>query len=53
MNDADFLKQMRSLELDHEPTGWPCVQMQQITRLLNIIDRLDEDLRNNEYYNKD
>ena len=45
MNDSEFLKQMRDLELDHEPTGWPCVQMQQITRMLNIIDSLEEEIK--------
>ena len=29
---------LRMLEIDHEPDGWPAVQMRDITRILNALD---------------
>ena len=37
---VDFL---RGLAKDHEPHGWPAVQMRQITALVDEIDRLRAD----------
>lgn len=36
----DLLEHMRSLPIDHEPDGWPAVQMWKIIALCDEIDRL-------------
>lgn len=38
INDADFIERMRRFSVDHEPNGWPAVQMHQITRLCDLAD---------------
>jgi hypothetical protein len=43
MNDKDFLKRMKDYEIDHRPEGFPCIQMKDITRLLNIIKSLEDE----------
>lgn len=40
MTDEEFVEDMRSYSIDHEPDGYPCIQMHQIDRLIGIIDRL-------------
>lgn len=35
----ELLMRMRLLEVDHEPDGWPAVEMRDITALLDEIDR--------------
>ena len=37
----ELLARMRLLEIDHEPEGWPAVQMREITALCDEIDRLE------------
>jgi hypothetical protein len=39
MDDKEFVDDMRTYRLDHLPDGYPCVQTQQIDRLIEIIDR--------------
>lgn len=36
MSDADFLVWMAGYAEDHDPEGWPAVQMWEITRLVEI-----------------
>lgn len=40
MTTTEFLDSMRSLKDDHEPDGWPAIQMRDVTRLVEIIDGL-------------
>jgi len=42
MTDEELIAKMRLLSADHEPDGWPAVQMSSITHLLSIIDRQAE-----------
>ena len=37
--------QLRELEKDHGPEGWPAVQMKEITALLDRIKELEDELR--------
>jgi hypothetical protein len=39
-DEIEFLLDMKTYEMDHEPDGWPAVQMWKITMMLNIIERL-------------
>jgi len=36
------IKRLREFESDHDPAGWPAIQMEDITLLLNIIEREQE-----------
>ncbi len=36
----DIVEQMRSFEFDHEPDGWPAIQMKQVSALCDEIERL-------------
>ncbi len=36
----DIVNEMRGLEEDHEPDGWPAVRMRQISALCDEIERL-------------
>ena len=40
MTFNDHYKLARALEADHKPDGWPAVQMETITALLNRLDAL-------------
>ena len=42
--DKEFLEDMKTYEIDHEPDGWPAVQMHKITRLLDMIDKFNFDV---------
>lgn len=35
---SELLKRMKALEEDHEPNGWPAVQMRDITELRQMIE---------------
>ncbi len=35
---SELLKRMKALEEDHEPNGWPAVQMMDITALRQMIE---------------
>jgi hypothetical protein len=39
MKVDEFVKQMRSLEADHAPNGFPTIQMRDVSRLCSIIER--------------
>lgn len=45
MTEQEFLDDMRTYEKDHEPDGWPAVQMKKVTHLLDIIDRQNAEIR--------
>jgi hypothetical protein len=34
-----LVEELRLLEVDHEPSGWPAVQMRQISALCDEVDR--------------
>ncbi len=38
-NEENIIKRLRLLEMDHDPEGWPCVTMKELTLLLDIIER--------------
>lgn len=35
---SDLIERMRSLEQDHEPDGWPAVQMRDISALCDVVE---------------
>jgi len=35
-----LVSRMRGLEIDHPPDGWPAVQMEEISSLCNLIEKL-------------
>jgi hypothetical protein len=35
----DLIDRMRILEIDHEPDGWPAVQMRDISAMLDEVER--------------
>lgn len=35
---SDLIERMRLLEQDHDPDGWPAVQMRDITALLDALE---------------
>ena len=37
---SSLVERLRLLEADHEPDGWPAVQLRDITALCSEIDRL-------------
>lgn len=39
-NEPDIVDQMRVLEIDHEPDGWPAIRMRQVSALCDEIERL-------------
>lgn len=39
----DLLRRMRVLAVDHEPDGWPAVQMRDITALCDEVERLHDE----------
>lgn len=36
--DNEFIKQMRDFSIDHEPDGYPCVLMKEVTRLCDLAE---------------
>jgi len=40
----DIVEQMRSFESDHEPDGWPAIQMKQVSALCDEVERLNSEL---------
>lgn len=38
-----LVEQMRVFESDHEPDGWPAIQMKQVSALCDEIERLQTD----------
>jgi len=39
MNDIEFVKDIREFEIDHTPTGYPCITMREVSRLCSIIEK--------------
>lgn len=35
---SGLFARLRLIEIDHEPDGWPAVQMRDITRILNALE---------------
>lgn len=43
MSDTtELINRMRLLEEDHEPEGWPAVQMKDISALCDAVEHLEE-----------
>ena len=40
MNYQELIEQMRVLEIDHEPNGWPAIQMRDISAMCDAIESL-------------
>jgi len=40
MTDDELIQSIKRLNSDHDPSGYPVVKMQDINRLIIIIDRL-------------
>ena len=47
MTDEEFVEDMRTIRLDHLPDGYPAVQTRQIDRLIEIIDKQQEQMAPN------
>ena len=41
---SDLLDRMRALQADHEPDGWPAVQMRDIAALVGMVEALRDSL---------
>ena len=41
---TDLIDRMRALQADHEPDGWPAVQMRDITALVGMVEALQAEL---------
>lgn len=37
----ELIERMRSFEADHDPDGWPAIQMREVSALLDEIERLN------------
>jgi len=45
MTDTDkLIKRMRTLEIDHEPDGWPAIRMRDISALCDAVERANLEL---------
>ena len=44
MGDENLLDRMRALQSDHEPDGWPAVQMRDITALVGMVEARQAEL---------
>ena len=40
MNHQELIERMRVLEIDHEPNGWPAIQMRDISAMCDAIESL-------------
>lgn len=40
MTDTEFLDDMWSFSVDHEPDGWPAIQQRDLSRLVGMVDDL-------------
>lgn len=40
MNHQELIERMRVLEIDHEPNGWPAIQMRDISAMCDAIKSL-------------
>lgn len=38
-NEKAIITRLNLLKLDHDPDGFPCISMKELTLLLNIIER--------------
>ena len=38
MNHQELIERMRVLEIDHEPNGWPAIQMRDISAMCDAIE---------------
>lgn len=41
LNRQELLEFLRGMEADHEPHGWPAVQMRQVSSLLDEVEHLE------------
>jgi len=37
LSDAEFIENMKSFRLDHEPDGWPAIRQRDLDRLIGLI----------------
>jgi len=44
-SDKEFIKRIKLLEIDHKPEGYPCIKMKDISRLLLIIEKLNNHIK--------
>lgn len=40
MNHQELIERMRVLEIDHEPNGWPAIQMRDISAMCYAIESI-------------
>ena len=40
MNNQELIERMRGFEIDHEPNGWPAIQMRDISAMCDVIESL-------------
>ena len=40
MNHQELIERMRGFEIDHDPKGWPAIQMRDISDMCNAIESL-------------
>lgn len=40
MNHQELIERMRGFETDHEPNGWPAIQMRDISAMCEAIESL-------------
>ena len=40
MNYQELIERMRGFEIDHEPNGWPAIQMRDISAMCDAIESL-------------
>jgi hypothetical protein len=41
---SEFIERVRMLEIDHEPNGWPAIQMRKLSAAANEIERLQAEV---------
>jgi hypothetical protein len=41
---SEFIERVRMLELDHEPNGWPAIQMRDLSAAAEEIERLQAEV---------
>ena len=40
MNHQELIERLRGIEIDHEPNGWPAIQMRDISAMCDAIESL-------------
>lgn len=42
LSDSEFIQDMQTYKIDHEPNGWPAVQQWKVDRLIDIIFKMTD-----------